>query len=135
MDDYDLIRDTRDGMVKDLAHLPAGSDEILKQAQAIKIISEIDLNDRKLEFDIEKEETRKVEKSNEYINAEYDRQLTWIDRGIKILEAISNPGASLIRTFANNRVKIKRDIMGYTYEETGVIGSHTFNNALKDKYD
>lgn len=135
MNDYDLVLDTRDGMLRDMANLTSGSDELLKQAQAIKIISEINNNDRKLEFEIEKEETRKLEKSNEYIMAQIDSELRKIDLAIKALDVILNPGARLFGIFMNNRVRVKRDVMGYTFEETGVIGSHTFNNAQKDKYD
>lgn len=135
MDDYDLVLDTREGMLRDMASLTPGSDELLKQAQAVKIISEISNNDRKLEFEIEKEETRKLEKSNEYIVAQIDSELRKIDLAIKALDVILNPGARLFGIFMNNRVRVKRDVMGYTFEETGVIGSHTFNNAQKDKYD
>lgn len=130
-----VVSEARDEAVADLRKLEPGSDAMLKHAQTIKILTEADNLDRRLEFEVEKEETRKVEKSNEYISNEYDRQLRWVELGIRALDVILNPSASLIRTFANNKVRIKRDVMGYQYEETGVIGSHTFNNAQKDKYD
>ena len=130
-----VVSDARDEAVADLKKLEPGSDAKLKQAQVIKILSEADNLDRRLDFEIDKEETRKLEKSNELVYSEIETQLRKIDLGIKLLDVILNPGASLIRTFANNKVRIKRDVMGYQYEETGVIGSHTFNNAQKDKYD
>lgn len=129
------VIDARDEMVEQLCSLTPGSDEMLRHVQAIKIMSDIDREDRKFEFDVEKEETRKLEKSNEYEYSEYDRQLKWIDLGIKLLDVVLNPGERLLGRFMNNRVRMKRDIMGYQFEETGVIGSHTFNNAQKDKYD
>lgn len=127
-----VVIEARDEMIKDLKKLAPGSVELLNQTQAIRTMSEIDLNDRKHEFEVEKEETRKMEKSNERIYAEYDRQLMWIDRGLRLLEIISNPLAAIKRTSMINKVKILRDEMGYHYEDTGVIGSHTLNNALKD---
>ena len=130
-----VVSEARDEAVADLRKLEPGSDAMLKHAQVVKILTEADNLDRRLEFEVEKEETRKMEKSNEYISNEYDRQLRWVELGIRALDVILNPSASLIRTFANNKVRIKRDVMGYQYEETGVIGSHTFNNAQKDKYD
>ncbi len=130
-----VVIEARDEMIEKLLNLAPGSDEQLKQAQAIKILSEVDLNDRKLEFEIDKEETRKLERSYEYQHSELDRQLMWIDRGLRLLEIWANPLASLRKTAMNNKVRIQRDVMGYQYEETGVIGSHTFNNAQKDKYD
>ena len=130
-----VISDARDAMVTELYSLEPGSTEKLNQAQVIKILSYIELSDRKHEFEVEKEETRKVEKSNEYVYSEYDRQLRKIDLGIRLLDVILNPGASLLRTFANNRVRIQRDEMGYHFEEHGVVGSHTFNNSQRDKYD
>ncbi len=129
------VIDARDEMVEQLCSLTPGSDEMLRHVQAIKIMSDIDREDRKFEFDVEKEETRKLEKSNEYEYSEYDRQLKWLDLGIKLLDVVLNPGERLLGRFMNNRVRMKRDIMGYQFEETGVIGSHTFNNAQKDKYD
>ena len=128
------VIDARDVLIDELYSLSPG-DEKLKQVEAIKILSDIDREDRKLEFEIEKEETRKVEKSNEYVYSEYDRKLRKIDLGIRLLDVILNPGASLVRTFANNRVRIRRDVMGYQFEENGVIGSTTYKNAQKDKYD
>ena len=130
-----VVIDARDEMVEDLAKLAPGSDELLRQAQAIKIMSEIDREDRKLEFEVNKEETRKLEKSNERIYSEGDAQLRKIELAIRAIDAILNPGSRLIGIFMNNRIRVKRDIMGYTFEETGVIGSHTLNNAQKDKYD
>ena len=131
----DLIRDTRDGMIKDLARISPGSDELLKQAQAIKIISEININDRKLDFEIEKEETRRTERAEDRATADLDRQLKWIDFGIRVMDIVFPNVTSLSKTIMNNAVRIKRDIMGYEFETTGVVGSHTFNNAQKDKYD
>lgn len=130
-----VVIEARDDMVEQLINLNPGSEEMLRQAQAIKIMSEIDRDDRKLDFDVEKEETRKLERANELAYSDFEMELKKIDRAISIVEAILNPGATIAKTFMNNRVRIKRDIMGYTYEETGVIGSHTFNNAQKDKYD
>ena len=129
-----VVIEARDEMIEQLRYLTPGSDEVLKQAQAIKILSEIDINDRKLEFDIEKEDTRKLEKNNEYSYADYDRQLRWVELGIRAIDVIFNPGRN-IKAFMDNRVRMRRDVMGYQFEETGVIGSHTFNNAQKDKYD
>lgn len=131
----DIVLTARDQMVDKLLTLEPGTDEILKQAQVIKILSEAGVNDRKLEFEVEKEETRKLEKSNEYIAARADSELRKIDLAIRALDVILNPGARLFGIFMNNRIRLKRDVMGYTFEETGVIGSHTFNNAQKDKYD
>lgn len=130
-----VVSDARDEAVADLRKLEPGSDEKLRQAQVVKTLTEADNLDRRLDFEIDKEETRKLEKSNELVYSEIETQLRKIDLGIKLLDVILNPGASLVRTFANNKVRIKRDVMGYKYEETGVIGSHTFNNAQKDKYD
>lgn len=129
-----VIIDARDNLVTQLYSLEPGSDEMLRQAQAIKIMSEIDINDRKLEFELDKEETRKLEKSNEYEYSDYDRQLRWVELGIRFIDVVFNPGRN-IKAFMDNRVRMRRDIMGYQFEETGVIGSHTFNNAQKDKYD
>ena len=130
-----VLTDARDDLVYDLKNLQPGSDSLLKQAQAIKMISEADINERKHEFDMEKEETRRTERSEDRATAELDRQLRWIEFGIRVMDIIVPNATSLSKTIINNRVKIKRDIMGYNYEETGVIGSKTFNNALKDKYD
>ncbi len=130
-----VVIDARDKEIECLSNLEPGSDEKLRQAKVIEILSNIELDDRKHEFDIEKEETRKVEKSNESIYLEFDRKLIWIDRGIRVLEILANPLASLGKTVLNNRTRYRRDEMGYTFETTGVIGSNTFNNALKDKYD
>jgi len=127
-----VVIEARDQMIVDLKSLTPGSDELLNQTQAIKIMSEIDLNDRKHEFDVEREETRKLEKSNEYQYSELERQLMWIDRVLRGIEIISNPLAAIKRTAMINRTKIVRDEMGYHYEDTGVIGSHTLSNALKD---
>ena len=130
-----VLTDARDDLVYDLKNLQPGSDSLLKQAQAIKMISEADINERKHEFDMEKEETRRTERSEDRATAELDRQLRWIEFGIRVMDIIVPNATSLSKTIINNRVKIKRDIMGYTFEETGVIGSHTLNNAQKDKYD
>ena len=130
-----VLSDARNEMADELLTLTPGSDELLKQAQAIKIISEADNIDQRLEFEREKEETRKLEKSNEYVSAQYDAELRKIDLAIKALDVILNPGSRLFGIFMNNRVRVKRDLMGYDFETTGVVGSHTFNNAQKDKYD
>lgn len=130
-----VIHETRDSMLVELKALDPGSDEVLRQAQAIKILSDIDRDDRKLEFDIEKEETRKLERSNDLVYSQNEMELRKIDLAIKALDVIINPGGRLLGIFMNNRVRMKRDVMGYQFEETGVIGSHTFNNAQKDKYD
>ena len=130
-----VVIDARDDMIAELKNLKDGSEEILRQAQAIEILSNIDRADRALEFDKEKEETRKLEKSNELSYASVESDLRKIDLGIKLLDVILNPGGRLLGIFMNNRIRMKRDIMGYQFEETGVIGSHTFNNAQKDKYD
>ena len=129
-----VVIDARDEMIEELKDLKPGSDEKLRQVQMIKIMSDIDRDDQKLEFERDKEETRKMEKSNEYVYSESDAQLKKIDLAIRAIDAILNPG-SLVRTILNNRTKVKRDIMGYNFETTGVIGSNTLNNALKDKYD
>ena len=130
-----VVIDARDKLVENLTKLQDGSDEMLKQTQAIKMLSEIDRDDRKLEFEISKEETRKLEKSNELVYSEADAQLRKIDLAIRAIDVILNPGSRLIGIFMNNRIRVKRDVMGYQFEETGVIGSHTFNNAQKDKCD
>lgn len=130
-----VLIDARDDLVYDLKKLEPGSDALLKQAQAIKLISEADINERKHEFEIDKEETRKLERATDLAIAEIDRKLSWIEVGIKALDVIANPAASLRKTAMNNKVRIKRDIMGYNFETTGVIGSTTLNNAQKDKYD
>lgn len=130
-----VVIEARDEMIADLKDLAPGSEEKLRQVQAIKIMSEIDRDDQKLEFDREKEETRKLEKSNEARYSEVDMELRKIDRALNLIEIILNPGATLTRTILNNKVKIRRDLMGYDFETTGVVGSHTFNNAQKDKYD
>lgn len=129
-----VIIEARDEMIERLRNIKEG-DELLKYAQAIKIMSEIDINDRKLDFDKEKEETRKLEKSNDRIYSGTELELRKIDLAIKAIDIILNPGARLLGIFMNNRVRVKRDVMGYQFEETGVVGSHTFNNAQKDKYD
>ena len=130
-----VLTDARDDLVYDLKKLEPGSDAVLKQAQAIKLIFEADLNERKHEFEIDKEETRKLERATDLAVAEIDRKLSWIEVGIKAVDVIFNPMANLKKAAMNNKVRIKRDIMGYEFETTGVIGSHTFNNAQKDKYD
>ena len=129
-----VVIEARDEMIERLRNIKEG-DELLKYAQAIKIMSEIDINDRKLDFDKEKEETRKLEKSNDRIYSGTELELRKIDLAIKAIDIILNPGARLLGIFMNNRVRVKRDVMGYQFEETGVVGSHTFNNAQKDKYD
>lgn len=131
----DAVIAVRNKMLDDLLNLEAGTDPVVKQAQAIKILSDIDYNDRRLEFDIEKEETRKLEKSNEYVYSQIDMELKKIDRCIDFMNAIFTPGQNVLRTILNNVTRVRRDVMGYQFEETGVIGSHTFNNAQKDKYD
>lgn len=130
-----VLEDARDDLIYDLKKLEPGSDALLKQAQAIKMISEADINERKHEFELEKEETRKVERATDLEAAEIDRQLGWIEIGIKFLDIFVPTAATLGKTAMNNRVRIKRDLMGYEFETTGVVGSHTFNNAQKDKYD
>lgn len=131
-----VVIEARDEMIEQLLNLKAGSEEILRQAQAIKIMSEINRDDEKLEFEREKEDTRKMEKSNEFVYySETESQLKKIDLAIKAIDVILNPGSRLFGIFMNNRTRVKRDIMGYNFEETGVIGSHTLNNAQKDKYD
>lgn len=130
-----VLSDARDDMIHDLKNLPPGSDELLKHAQAIKIVTEADINERKHEFEVEKEETRRTERAEDRATAELDRQLRWIEFGIQVMNIIVPNATSVSKTIMNNKVKIKRDIMGYTFEETGVIGSHTLNNAQKDKYD
>ncbi len=130
-----IIIDARDELITQLYSLTPGSDELLRQVQAIKIMSDIDRDDCKFEFEVDKEETRKLERSNELVNYEFDAQLKKIDIAIRAIDAILNPGSRLVGIFMNNRVRVKRDIMGYQFEETGVIGSHTLNNAQKDKYD
>ena len=130
-----VLTDARDYLIDDLKTLTPGSDELLKQAQAIKMISEADINERKHEFDMDKEETRKVERAADLAAAELDKQLNWIEIGIKFLDIFVPTAATLGKTAMNNRVRIRRDIMGYEFETTGVVGSHTFNNAQKDKYD
>lgn len=130
-----VLEDARDYLIDDLKNLTPGSDELLKQAQAIKMISEADINERKHEFDMDKEETRKVERAADLAAAELDKQLNWIEIGIKFLDIFVPTAATLGKTAMNNRVRIRRDIMGYEFETTGVVGSHTFNNAQKDKYD
>lgn len=130
-----VLTDARDEMVYDLKRLEPGSVALLNHAQAIKTMTEADVAERKFEFEVEKEETRKVERATDLAAAEIDRKLRWIEVGIKALDVIANPLASLRKTAMINKVKIERDIMGYHFEETGVVGSNTFNNALKDKYD
>ena len=130
-----VLTDARDDLIYDLKNLAPGSDELLKQAQAIKMISEADINERKHEFELDKEETRKVERAADLATAEIDRQLRWIDIGIRIMDIVMPTAATLGKTVMNNKVRVKRDLMGYEFETTGVIGSHTLNNAQKDKYD
>ena len=148
-----VIIEARDDLVKKLKTLQPGSAEILRQANAIQVLSDIDREEKKLELDIakeenrkmersseleferEKEETRKLEKSNEYVCSKADAELRKIDLAIHAIDVFLNPGSRLLGIFLNNRIRIKRDLMGYEFEETGVIGSHTFNNAQKDKYD
>ena len=130
-----VLTDARDYLIDDLKTLTPGSDALLKQAQAIKMISEADINEKKHEFDMDKEETRKVERAADLAAAELDKQLNWIEIGIKFLDIFVPTAATLGKTAMNNRVRIRRDIMGYEFETTGVVGSHTFNNAQKDKYD
>ncbi len=108
---------------------------MLRQVQSIKVLSDINNEDRRIEFEIDKEERRALEKANEYANAQIDEEIRKIETIIRILDTIINPGTRLLGIFMNNRVRIKRDIMGYTFEETGVVGSHTLNNAQRDKYD
>ena len=129
------VIEARDEMIEQLRYLEPGSDNLVKQVQAIKTMSDIDRDDRRLEFERDKEETRKLEKSNEYQLSEYDRQLRWIDLGIKLIDVILNPGERLLGRVMNNKVKIKRDIMGYQFEENNVIGSTTYKNSQRDKYD
>lgn len=131
-----VVIEARDEMVEQLSTLKAGSEEMLRQAQAIKIMSEINRDDEKLEFEREKEDTRKMEKSNEFVYySETEMQLKKIDLAIKAIDVLLNPGSRLFGIFMNNRTRVKRDVMGYNFETTGVIGSHTLNNAQKDKYD
>lgn len=131
-----VVIEARDEMIEQLSTLKAGSEEMLRQAQAIKIMSEINRDDEKLEFEREKEDTRKMEKSNEFVYySETEMQLKKIDLAIKAIDVILNPGSRLFGIFMNNRTRVRRDVMGYNFETTGVIGSHTLNNAQKDKYD
>jgi hypothetical protein len=131
-----VVIEARDEMVEQLLNLKAGSEEMLRQAQAIKIMSEINRDDEKLEFEREKEDTRNMEKSDEFVYySETEMQLKKIDLAIKAIDVILNPGSRLFGIFMNNRTRVRRDVMGYNFETTGVIGSHTLNNAQKDKYD
>ena len=130
-----VIIEARDDMVSKLKKLEAGSDELLRQTKAIQIMSDINREDQKLEFDREKEETRKLEKSNEFEYSQVTTDLKKIDLAIQAIETLLNPGSRLLGIILNNRTRLKRDKMGYEFEETGVIGSHTFVNSQKDKYD
>ena len=131
-----VVIEARDEMIEQLSTLKAGSEEMLRQTQAIKIMSEINRDDERLEFEREKEDTRKMEKSNEFVYySETELQLKKIDRAIQVIDMILNPGSRLLGIFMNNRTRVRRDVMGYNFETTGVIGSHTLNNAQKDKYD
>lgn len=130
-----VVIEARDHLVEKLYSLEPGSTEMLQLTQVIRTLSDIDLDDRRFEFDVNKEETRKLERSNDIAYSELDTQLKKIDIGIRLLNVLLEPGANIFRTLANNKVRIRRDIMGYQYEETGVIGSHTFTNAQKDRYD
>lgn len=131
-----VVIEARDEMIEQLKRLAPGSKELLQQTQAIKIMSEIDRDDQRLEFEREKEDTRKMEKSNEFVYySETEMQLKKIDRAIQVIDMILNPGSRLLGIFMNNRTRVRRDVMGYNFETTGVIGSHTLNNAQKDKYD
>ena len=130
-----VLTDVRNDLIEGLSDLADGSEEKKRQIEMIQILTKEDREDRRLEFEVEKEETRKMEKSNEYIIAQYDNKLKQIETGIKIVETILNPGSRLTAVLLNNRTKVKRDIMGYNFETTGVIGSTTLNNAQKDRYD
>ena len=147
-----VIKETRDDLVVKLKTLESGSDKQLQLAKTIQILSEADLADNRLEFDKvkeenrklekssdlefekEKEETRKLEKSNDLAYSRADAELRKIDLAINAINLILNP-PKLITTVLNNKCRVNRDIMGYEFETTGVVGSHTFNNAQKDKYD
>ena len=148
-----VVLEARDEMLAKLKKLEPGSDEILRQTKVVQILSDIEKEDRKLifeetkeetrklekaselEFDREKEETRKLEKSNEFVYSQVNTELRKIDLAIHALDVLLNPGARLLGLILNNKTRVKRDKMGYEFEENGVIGSHTFVNSQKDKYD
>jgi hypothetical protein len=123
-----------DKMLDDMMVLDPGSDAVLKQAQAIKTIKDADINDRRLAFEQDKEDTRKMEKSNEYVYSGLNFKLAVIDIAIKALDTILSPGAKIATTKMNNKTRVKRDLMGYDFETDNVYGSHTFSNAQRDNY-
>ena len=125
----------RDDMIIKMKNLEPGSDEILKQAKVVEIMSREDREDRRLEFEKDKEETRRMEKSNESSISWLDVKLKGVEIGVKLIDSILNNGTTLKKTSMNNKVRILRDNMGYGFEENGVVGSHTLNNAQKDHYD
>lgn len=130
-----VIMDAANKLIAQLDYLEPGSQEMLRQVQSVKILLDANNEERRIDFEIEKEERRALEKANEYANAQIDEEIRKIEVVIRVLDMIINPGTRLLGIFMNNRVRIKRDIMGYTFEETGVVGSHTLNNAQKDRYD
>lgn len=125
----------RDDMIQKMKNLEPGSDEILKQAKVVEIMSREDREDRRLEFEKDKEEARRMEKSNESNISWFDVKLKGVEIGVKLIDSILNNGTTLKKTSMNNKVRILRDNMGYGFEENGVVGSHTLNNAQKDHYD
>ncbi len=130
-----VIIDARDKLISDVYKLEPGSAELLRQVEAAETLNNMDLNNRKHEFEIEKEETRKFEKSNEYMAAQYDTELRKIELAIRAIDTILNPGSRIATTVMNNYVRMKRDRWGYEFETEGVIGSKTFSDAKRDKYD
>ena len=130
-----VTSNAKDELIERLLTLDPESDGFRNVTQAVKILTDADLNDRKLDFDIEKEETRKLETSNEMISRQMDSELRKIDMGIHLIDVIINPGERLLSKILGNKVKKFLYGRGFDYELGNVYSSQTFNEIRKDKYD
>lgn len=130
-----VTSNAKDELIERLLTLEPESDGFRNVTQAVKVLTDADLNDRKLNFDIEKEETRKLEASNEMISRQMDSELRKIDMGIHLLDVIINPGERLLSKILGNKVKKSLYGRGFDYELGNVYSSQTFNEIRKDKYD
>ena len=130
-----VTSNAKDELIERLLTLDPEGDGFRNVTQAVKILTDADLNDRKLDFDIEKEETRKLETSNEMISRQMDSELRKIDMGIHLIDVIINPGERLLSKILGNKVKKFLYGRGFDYELGNVYSSQTFNEIRKDKYD
>ena len=128
----------KEDMIDKLYGLEPGTTELLNQTKVVEILSREDREDRRLEFEMNKEEARRMEQSNAFSTLVFESRLKGLDIGVKLIDSILSNGTTLKKTKMNNDTKKYRDNVGYTFEKDGyIIGSTTMNNVQKEnsKYD